>query len=312
MGDDSGRRYFKELRLQQFRGFCETARRSSFASAAAALGLSRPAVWHQIRALEREFGTRLVIRRGRGIQLTDDGQLLLELVSPLVSGFDSVKSVFEARRQEVIAQLVVATTASNLLTDLKEPIKEFRRSCPQVHLYFLDRPSAEAFRLVEKGQADLAVASQLREQPRSPQLEYESLFARPFLLICPRGHKLARKRTVHLTDLVRYPFVLTPQGSGTRSRLEQVFQTHDLLEDLDVALDTSNGHLIHEYVALGLGITVAAREPVGSALRRKLHIRSVAGLFGEELVVLATKKGAYQTPHAGIFSEIVRRTTSTC
>src|SRR5262249_10405815 len=104
------RRYFKTLQLQQFRSYCETARLGSFAQAAAALGLSRPAVWQQVRALEVELNARLIVRKGKGVQLTEDGQLLLELIQPLVTGFDSVRSLFEDRKGRLIRQLSLATT----------------------------------------------------------------------------------------------------------------------------------------------------------------------------------------------------------
>ena len=54
------RRYFKEMRLQQLRGLCEIARQGSFSAAAAALRISRPAIWQQVRALEQEFDASLV------------------------------------------------------------------------------------------------------------------------------------------------------------------------------------------------------------------------------------------------------------
>jgi len=66
---------FKQIRFQQLRAFGEAARTGSFARAAAALGVSRPAVWQQIRALEREFGAAFLLRRGNRLELTLDGKM---------------------------------------------------------------------------------------------------------------------------------------------------------------------------------------------------------------------------------------------
>ena len=56
----SMRHPYKEVRLQQLRSFCETARLGSLAAAAQALGLAEPTVWEQVHALERQFAAKLV------------------------------------------------------------------------------------------------------------------------------------------------------------------------------------------------------------------------------------------------------------
>ena len=53
------RHYFKELRLQQFRGLQAIIRLGSFSAAARDLGLTKASVWQQVRALEEEFGCKL-------------------------------------------------------------------------------------------------------------------------------------------------------------------------------------------------------------------------------------------------------------
>jgi molybdate transport repressor ModE-like protein len=92
------RHYFKELRLQQFRGLQAIIRLGSFSAAARQLGLTKASVWQQVRALEEEFGCRLIEAIGRRAQPTPDGIRLARLSSPLVEGFDSIKSAFEAER----------------------------------------------------------------------------------------------------------------------------------------------------------------------------------------------------------------------
>src|SRR5438093_11386242 len=88
------RRAYKEVRLQQLRSFCETARLGSLKAAAEALGLAQPTVWEQVHALEREFGQKLVEPHGRGCQLTEAGRVLVGLAAPLVAGIDALKRNF--------------------------------------------------------------------------------------------------------------------------------------------------------------------------------------------------------------------------
>jgi molybdate transport repressor ModE-like protein len=159
------RRYFKETRLQQLRGLCETARHGSLSRAADALDISRPSIWQQVRALEQQFGVSLVQCHGHKAELTDDGQLLLELATPLVDSFDSLKAAFDDRRQTLVRHLTVTTTPALLENELREPILEFHRQNPNVQLNLLDQLSHEGTSLLEAGAVDLGIFSHLDENP---------------------------------------------------------------------------------------------------------------------------------------------------
>src|SRR5688500_20407671 len=80
---ESPRFYFKELRLQQFRGLVALARWQTFTAAANALGLTRASVWQQVRALEQELTSTLVRTRGHRVELTDAGHKLVEMVAQI-------------------------------------------------------------------------------------------------------------------------------------------------------------------------------------------------------------------------------------
>src|ERR1700682_4064386 len=77
---------YKDIQLPQLRSFCLAATEGNFTTAAKVLGLSAPTVWQQVRALERRLHTTLLRRRGRAVELTPEGHMLLELVQPHVSG----------------------------------------------------------------------------------------------------------------------------------------------------------------------------------------------------------------------------------
>src|SRR5438093_154847 len=127
-------RAYKDSTAQQLRSFCETARLGSISAAATRLGLANPTVWHQVRALEREFGEPLFEAHGRGSRLTEAGQLLADLTSPLVAGLAMVKQRYQEARARQMTRLTVATTPRILLEDLPECALEFRSRYPKAPL----------------------------------------------------------------------------------------------------------------------------------------------------------------------------------
>ncbi|CZF79240.1 Glycine cleavage system transcriptional activator [Grimontia celer] len=68
--------------LSALKAFEATARHLSFSQAAEEMFVTHAAVSHQIKRLEAWFNTSLFERRGRGIRLTRNGELLFRRVSP--------------------------------------------------------------------------------------------------------------------------------------------------------------------------------------------------------------------------------------
>ena len=92
-------------RLQQYRIFIQVADMGSFIRASHALELPRASVSAAIQSLEADLGTRLLHRTTRRVQLTADGEQLLERVRLLLAEAENVEALFSTRRQEVAGRL---------------------------------------------------------------------------------------------------------------------------------------------------------------------------------------------------------------
>src|SRR5947209_6689560 len=123
---------YKGLQLAQLRSFCLAATQGNFTTAAQALGLSKATVWQQVRALERRLGATFLRRRGRAVELTPEGRLLLEMVQPHLNGLDSLERGFASRRAELPQQLTVASIPYLLSYHLPPVIQEFSQGHPAI------------------------------------------------------------------------------------------------------------------------------------------------------------------------------------
>jgi DNA-binding transcriptional LysR family regulator len=74
--------------LQWLRGFYYVAKRGSVTQAALEMGRNQPTISHQIKCLENEFGVSLFERSSGRMELTPEGDALLEKA---ISLFESVK-----------------------------------------------------------------------------------------------------------------------------------------------------------------------------------------------------------------------------
>lgn len=298
---------YKDIQLPQLRSFCVAATEGNFTAAAKTLGLSAPTVWQQVRALERQLKTTLLRRRGRAIELTAEGQVLLDLVQPHVSGLDSLEKLFAARQALLPKQLTVAAIPYLTSVHLLEPVREYSVAQPDVRLQLQVRVwFEEVARLVEQGQADLGVLFYDREAPRSPHLEYERLIDLQFALLTPPGHPLARKRALTPHDLVAYPLIVPPEGAFARRTLDQLLQRHNLVGQAHVVMETPLLDIIRKYVAAGLGIALLHVAPETEPLP-SVRVRPIESEHDAISVAAVTRKGAHLPEHAGAFLKVLRR-----
>jgi LysR family transcriptional regulator, glycine cleavage system transcriptional activator len=173
--------------LRQLRVFCVAARSLSFKSAAASMYLTPSAVSHQVRELEEHLGVKLFERKTRSLELTADGQQLLQECEPLlVSLEDAVIRVSRRRQRRVLRLALPPFFASELFIPR---LAQFYVAQPDIDIQVttqdprpIDHPAS----------ADVSVL--LLEGP-PPELVAEQLFPLRLVAACApsmadRAHKL--------------------------------------------------------------------------------------------------------------------------
>ena len=302
------RHYFKELRLQQFRSLVALARWQTFTAAASALKLTRASVWQQVRGLEKELECNLLRNRGQRVEFTTAGEKLVQIVTPLVAGFDSVKTEFLAAIRDDLPQtLVIATPPSFLVHELSGPIARIHALYPRLQLTFLERNSATALDLLERGEADVALAARLPTTRHRPALEYTPFTRYPFTFICPVDHALVTKKRLTLKDIAAHPLILPGPNTYCRQHFDEVMAAAGLSDRVKVVIESGFPVMLYEYVKMGMGValTPLPGESAGSPHHRGAVLRTVEHLFGDEEICLVRRRGEFETPPATTLRELV-------
>ncbi|MEY5027637.1 MAG: hypothetical protein RLZZ244_3165 [Verrucomicrobiota bacterium] len=307
--EEPPRRYFKELRFRQFRAFKEVARSLSFSEASETLHLSKPSLWQQVRALEEELETPLLRTENQHLSLTEDGALLLEMITPLVESFDSIRSLFLHKRGNLVRRLTVATTSTLLAHELHAPVQLYRKARPDVRVRFLEKPSRESLALLESGTADLAIIGLLESETLPTGCECDPWLSFPFYLVCPQTHPFATAKTPpSLAELADSPLILPSETTNARVRIDAVFSRALPSPPPTGVLESSTFTVLARYVEMEMGVALCSLSPKlaqqlrhGSPGQPPLAVRDVSSLFGEEPVVLVRRKGRHLLQHVEHF-----------
>jgi molybdate transport repressor ModE-like protein len=280
------------LDVRRLRVLREVALRGSFSAAAEALTYSQSAVSQQIAALEREAGTRLVERQGRGIRLTDAGRALVRRADAILVELAAADAELQAIAGLRAGRVRVSTFASAATALLPAAVTAFRAAHPAVQVELsLVEATEEAIGGLRTGRADLVLVARPAGEPPTDQVEAHRLLEDPMLAVLPGGHRLARRRTLRLDDLAGEPWVLGG-GPGCSDRATILRACHAAGFEPRVTVDfpTDDYNATQGMVAAGAGVTLLPRLAL-AVPRDDLAVRPLAGAGPSREVVAAVRRG---------------------
>lgn len=299
---------YKEIELRQLRSFMLAATAESFSAAALSLGVSLTSVWEQVRALERKLGTTLLHRKGRNLELTEQGRLLLELIQPHLNGLDSLERIFQSQALDLPLQVQLAATHHLMANQLPEPIRQYSARHPAVRLKLLMDPWHQAVaRQIETRQADFGVLARDCEERESADLDYEPLFPFQLTLLTSPEHPLARQRRVTPEDLVRYPLITMPAPSPNRSALDRILRQHQLADQAHFLMESDTVNVVLNYVRLGVGIAVISLPPTDRWPIAGVHCRPFPAVGPIQHTFIVSRKHAHLPAHVEELRDTIRR-----
>jgi DNA-binding transcriptional LysR family regulator len=182
--------------------------------AAAALHIAQPVLSRQIRALEHELGADLFARdasRTRLVptRLTAAGQALLEGANALLPAAEAARRrVRDAAEQ--VRRLTIGYTPG---VPIAPAVAELSRRHADVTVEVLRMDWLHRVDTIRDGRADVGY---LRLPADLTGLGIEPLFAEPYVVRMPTGHRLTTRTGVTAAELADEPMIATPADAATR------------------------------------------------------------------------------------------------
>lgn len=204
------------MELRHLRYFVAVAETGAFARAAARLRITQPALWRQVHDLEAELGIRLFERVGRRVHLTSSGGDLLVRCRDLLANADLLVEHARAVRGGDVGSLSIAASPQIIQSVLAPFLTRYLKSRPGVDIHLIEEGGLGTLRLVENGDAQLALAI----RRGNDRLEGRLLFPVRVLAAVPPLHRLARSSAIEIADLQDDRVLLLRQGFGAREMFD--------------------------------------------------------------------------------------------
>lgn len=136
--------------------FVTAAQTHSFTEAGRRLGLGQPTVSQHIRRLEAATGRRLFVRDTHRVELTSDGEAMLDLARGILEANERALRHFAG--SELRGRLRFGASEDFVQSRLPEVLRDFVRHHPSVDMELTVALSGILYELLDAGQLDLVLA----------------------------------------------------------------------------------------------------------------------------------------------------------
>ncbi len=286
------------MTLEQLRIFAAVAEREHMTAAARALNVTQSAASAAIAALEARHAIKLFHRVGRGIALTEAGQMFLIEARAVLARATAAETMLEELGGLKRGTLRVVASQTIAAYWLPPILAAFRDRYPLLSVELAIANTEQAAARVHDGEADLGI---VEGQVDDPALAHWPIGEDRLVLV---GSAPFTAR-IDADWLRRARWVAREQGSGTRSTLDR--QLRELGVDpatLDVALVLPSNESVRTAVEAGAGVAVLSSLVVAPAIAAgTLHAAPIG--FGPRIFFGLRHKERYRTKAADALLELI-------
>lgn len=193
------------IEIRHLRQLLAIAEHGTFGRAAAALGMTQPALSRSVQAMEAEVGTALFDRSRAGVNPTDEGRLLIRGARELVTAADGLEREISRRRQaHGASQVAVGVGPYPAETLMPLALARFMTIQPLVRVRLVAREWDELLARLRAREIDFFIAEtstlagehDIAVRPLAPVDVY---------FMGRRGHPLGRRAKVGPAQALAYP-----------------------------------------------------------------------------------------------------------
>lgn len=295
----------KQPSLAQLRAFAAVAEHLHFRDAAAAIGMSQPALSGAVSALEEALGVQLLERTTRKVLLSSAGERLavrtkavLDAVGDLLEEADAVRAPFTG----VLRLGVIPTVAPYLLPTVLRLVHE---KYPDLDLQVHEEQTSSLREGLAAGRLDLLLLAVPLGVPGVTELP---LFDEDFVLVTPEDHWLGGRQDIPREALRELHLLLLDEGHCLRDQALDICREAGRTDGAPVSTTAAGLSTLVQLVAGGLGVTLLPRTAVEVETGRagRLQTAYFAEPAPARRIALAMRAGAARQGEFEEFAQALR------
>lgn len=207
------------------RYFVEVAKVGSIRGAARELNVVSSAVNRQILNLEQQFEMQLFDRVGRGIKLSEAGEVLLVHAKRALRDFDSALEALDdlsGLRRGVVKVAIVESVADTLMAGV---VSKFQQAYPGIEVDVRIGSSLQVMQSITKAEVHVALGFNV---PNHEELKYINCQELTIGAVVLPTHPLAKNKSCTLAQCIQHPIAMPSSDLSIGNILHEALQKNEL------------------------------------------------------------------------------------
>lgn len=258
--------------LSQYRIFHAVAQTGNISKAARELYISQPAISKAISKLEDSLNTTLFTRNSRGVQLTEEGQILFEHTIAAFKELSLGEQELHRIREFNLGHIRIGVSNTLCRFIMVSYLKDFIEHYPHIKISIECQSSTHTLSMLEQQRIDVGLIAEPRPQKNLafvPVMEIEDIFT-----ATPSYLENLRLREGSEADLFQAGnIMLLDKNNLTRTYIDDYMTANHI--HANNLLQVTTMDLLIEFARIGLGIGCVIKEFVKEDLEsgRLVEIR---------------------------------------
>jgi LysR family hca operon transcriptional activator len=234
------------MELRHLRYFVAVAEEGSLTVAAERrLHTAQPSLSRQMRDLEYEVGTQLMVRSARGIELTAAGRVFLDHARLALTQVEAAREAARRAAEPTKPSFALGFLTGQEMDWLPEAMRILHDELPNMQVTISSQYSPDLADALMRGKLDVAF---MRPEAQAPDLVFKLVTKEPLVAILPSDHRLAAYEAIDPRDIAGETFISV---SKTAPVLRVIID--DYLERLNLGIRAD-----HEVDNLAMAMSLVA------------------------------------------------------
>lgn len=283
------------MELLQLQYFLAVARLEHVTEAARSLHVTQSSLSKTIQRLEEDLGVPLFDRTGRKLRLNEFGSRFLRRAERALFELEQGRQEISDLSSPEHGTIELAVTNASTLPHI---LREFRKKHPDIQFHVQMLTTQEMVTLLHRGEVDFCLSS---PPIQGDDIECQIVFIDPIRIAVPKGHRLADRSSVSLTELKDESFVGVKRGYLTRDLVDSVCESAGFAPKY--VYEGNEPARLSALVEAGIGIGFIPSTAMNA--REDIHYLQVEGYELVREIALLWHKSRYISRAALEFREVV-------
>jgi DNA-binding transcriptional LysR family regulator len=273
--------------------FRTVVRNGSIGAGARELGWTQPAVSQHLAALEKEVGTRLLLRSSSGVTPTEAGARLAahaEAIAAQLHAAEEELADLTALRRGSVKFGTFPSAAAVLLPPV---LARLARTAPDLDITFSELEPPDAVVALREGELDLALVFRYPCSDIGDEgtLEWSPLLEDRVMAVLPRNHPRAEDPDLMLADLATEPWI----AGCERCRANLISSARRAGFSPRVRHSTDDTIVVQQLIMHGGGVALVPETALEAAPSADVVVRELPDL-DNRMIGLLNRRGALAIP----------------